>query len=146
MTSAIKKFDKILDQNPDIEKYLRNIYNDSANWKIDARLEYEKVKSEQKAKGSGHVMLKFPLFGTGVGAVFGAGLSISINILKTDVAWYNQLFQQTALTAAIGAGFGSVLALSWAVSEGMYDDLDFTPKKTAAIKELKQRASNHRPY
>lgn len=143
MTLTIKKFDKILDENPEIEQYLRDIYNHTANWKIDGRLELEAVMAEQKAKGLGHCLVEWPAIGAGGAAALGATSSIIVHALSTEEAWHEHLAMNAVKFGVAGAGMAVIVAAAWVTANMLAGDADFTPKKTAAIDIIKQRARNH---
>ncbi len=139
MASAIKEFDKILDQNPDIERYFKDIYNESANWKIDARLDFEAVRNAKK-KESWHPAKEIAAINAGGVCVGTAALLIGntlINMITSE-----NLTQDIGTAVKYGAAIGGTLTLILTVA-ALFSGADLTPRKKAAIKELKQRAEDH---
>lgn len=140
MSSIIREFNKILDQNPEIERYYRDIYNQSANWKIDARLDFEAVRNAKK-KESWHPAKEIAAINAG-GVCIGATALLIGNTLINMITSEN-LTQDIGTAVKFGAAVGGSVTAILTVA-GLLSGVDLTPRKTAAIKELRQRAQDHR--
>lgn len=140
MSSIIHEFDKILDQNPEIERYYRDIYNQSANWKIDARLDFQAVRNAKK-KDILHPAKEIALFHLGGFTGGATGLLICNTIINAITS--ENLTQNIGSAAQAGALLGGGIVMVASALTVFYG-ADMTPRKTAAIKELRQRAQDHR--